>query len=91
MRVLDDDEVLYVGKADSMLGTRLKAHTRGVFDKEPAQQMASDYKDYIRGHTVTIWAHAPKRVKICGMDVYPHAGLESAMIERYKPRFVLRR
>jgi excinuclease UvrABC nuclease subunit len=94
MRVLDDGEVLYVGKCDSMLETRLKSHMKGVFEKELTTdargERAREYKERVQKHSVTIWAYAPDSICLCGMKVYPHVGLESAMIKKYKPRFTFR-
>src|SRR5438094_358207 len=51
MRVLDDGEVLYVGKCDSTLETRLKSHMTGVFEKELTTdargERARKYKDHV--------------------------------------------
>ena len=82
-------EIVYVGKADGQLGKRMKDHLRRI----PLYSKEKDikFREWAEGKTITIYAHQPKPVKVLGLVVSAHAGLERALIDEFKPRFVARR
>ena len=71
-------EVVYVGKTDGALSGRILAHKRGISMDQPKNPMAQKYRAWAEGKAITIYAHKPEPITICGHSVEVHTGLESA-------------
>ncbi len=81
-------KVLYIGKADGKLSRRIAEHFRRI----PKYVKSKDvnYRKWANGKTITIWAFKPKSVKLFGLRIPIHAGVEAALIKKLKPPYVFR-
>ena len=81
-------KVLYIGKADGKLSRRIAEHFRRI----PKYVKSKDvnYRKWANGKTITIWAFKPKSVKLFGLRIPIHAGVEAALIKKFKPPYVSR-
>lgn len=84
-----ENKILYIGKADGPLKTRIMDHLRRI----PRYKKTKDikYRDWAEGKTVTIYAHKPKQVQYLGLSVPLYVGLEHALIDAIKPPYVSRK
>jgi len=78
------DRIVYIGKADGRLCTRILRHLNRI-SKETAG-MASQYRKWAKGKTITILAHRPEPVRRFGLQIELHSGIEAALIRKFKPR-----
>jgi len=82
-------EPVYIGTTNGKLSKRLKAHLQGI--EKPRTSNAKEYKEFVEGKTVTIYAYKPEPVKILGREIFVHYGLEAALIEEFAPKFTKRK
>jgi len=81
-----DGVIIYVGKSDSRLRDRIQRHLSYI----PKYKKEKDikFRKFAEGKVVTIYAYQPEPIKLCGLDVHVHAGLESALIDMLNPPYV---
>lgn len=79
-RVCGKSDVVYIGKADSTLRTRMTAHIKGF----PRSPNSKAYRKYVNGKTVTIFAYKPRVLRRFGLRVPIHGSIEAALIKRFK-------
>jgi len=81
--------VVYVGKCDGPLKSRIKDHLRRLTRYTKPKDIA--YRDWAENRTITIYAHRPPPTNYLGLSVPVHVGLEQALIDEINPHFVSRR
>ena len=78
--------ILYIGKTDGRISTRIGSHLRRYLH----QPQNALYRDHIKQNLVTIYAYKPKTTRLFDLDIDLHSGVEAALIKAIKPRFVKR-
>ncbi len=81
--------VVYIGKTDGPLKTRIKDHLRRIPRYTKPKDI--DYREWAEGKAVTIYAYQPKKISCLGLTISTQAGLEHALIEAIDPMFVSRK
>jgi hypothetical protein len=81
-----DGEILYIGKSDGKLASRMGEHRRLMI----ARKNQRGYLECVEGRQVTILAYHPPLVRMLDRDIAVHRSIESALITEFKPRFVKR-
>ena len=76
-------QVVYVGKTDGTLRGRILRHVNGISNSTAGN--AKEYRIWAEGKTITILAYKPKHVRLSGIEIDCHRGLEAALIRRCKP------
>jgi hypothetical protein len=84
-----EQDIVYIGKTNGRLKSRIKDHLRRIPKYEKAIDI--EYRDWAEGKTVTIYAHKPENKSYLGLSIPIHVGLEHALIDDIKPRFVSRK
>jgi len=82
-------DVLYVGKSDGKLSSRIRWHIRNGIPK-PRTEPGRRYLEWAKGReitNITILAYKPEPISLFGLQIGVHLGLEAALIREFKPRF----
>ncbi len=81
--------IVYVGKTNGPLRVRIRDHLRRLLKYE--KQKDIEYRNWAENKTITIYAYHPNKIKRLGLSIPIHHGLEHALIDAIKPKFVSRK
>ncbi len=81
--------IVYIGKTNGPLKSRIRDHLRRFAKYEKPKDI--EYRDWAENKIIKIYAYHPNEVTHLGLKVPIHNGLEHALIDAIKPRFVSRK
>jgi hypothetical protein len=80
---------VYIGSTDKRLSSRIGSHIRHIHEWTGGK--AAEYREWAEGKRITFVAYKPPQVTLLGRKCLVHRGIEVALIDEFKPEFVVRR
>ncbi len=74
----------YIGSTDKVLRDRILTHLGHIHEYK-----AAEYRRWAEGKRITVAAFKPKPVTLLGRKCQVHHAIEVALIDEFKPPFVI--